>query len=262
MHIHYKTLGVAVTATADEIKQAYRRLASQYHPDHNGDAEKFKQIQAAYDVLGDAEKRKIYDQAGKIKLGVHGFGYTEMADVLKNFSDGQRDRKNKDIKTHISISLEELLSPLNKLISIKTSSGERQTVTVELPLGTNNGSIIKYSGLGDDFYTNLLRGDLYVHVQIDPHLIFEVNGVNLITSVDINAIHAILGTKQVIKTLDNREFELTIPPGTQGDTKFKIANQGLFQKDKITRGHLYVVAKIKIPTNLTPSQLETLKTLL
>ena len=252
---------MAITATADEIKQAYRRLASQYHPDHNGDAEKFKQIQAAYEVLGDAEKRKLYDQAGKIKLGINGFGYSE-ADVLKNFSDGQRDRKNKDIKTHIAISLEELLDHQNKIISVKTSSGDRQTVTVELPLGTSNGSIIKYTGLGDNFFTNLPRGDLYVHVQIDPHPIFDVDGSNLITSVDINAIHAILGTKHVIKTLDNKEYELTIPAGTQGDTKFKIANQGLYQKDKITRGHLYIVAKIKIPTNLTPSQLETLKTLL
>ena len=260
MQSHYQTLGVSESATADEIKSAYRRLASQHHPDRGGNGERFKEIQVAYDVIGNSARRVSYDQLNRAQAGIKGFGYSEMADVL-NRQFGQRERKNKDIRTQISISLEDLLSHQNKLISIKTSNGERQTVTVEIPVGTNSGSVIKYSGLGDNFFTTLPRGDLYVHIQLDPHPSFTVDGFNLFTQVDIDAIGAILGTKQIIKTLDNKEYELTIPPGTQGDTKFKIANHGLYQKDKITRGHLYIVAKIKIPTNLTPAQLETLKTL-
>ena len=263
MQSHYTTLGVGLQATQDEIKQAYRKLAGQYHPDRGGDVEKFKNIQVAYDVLGDVKRRAEYDSraTSRAQFNTDGLDASAMEDMLSKFNFGSLRRKNKDIQTRVAVQLENLLDNQNILVSIKTTNGDRQTVTVEIPRGTNEGSVIKYPNLGDNFFATLPRGDLYVHLQLDPHPIFQVDGANLITQVDIDAIGAIIGTTVLVKTLDNKEYELTIPPGTQGDTKFKIANQGLYQKDKITRGHLYIVAKIKIPTNLTPSQIETLKNL-
>ena len=255
MPTHYQTLRVSDSATAAEIKQAYRKQASQYHPDRGGDIEKFKAIQTAYDVIGNQAQRERYDQTLALQNAAG-----DAFDWTRQFRSSSA-AKNKDIRTQIFVSLEELLTHQNKIISIKTSSGQRQTVTVEIPLGTNGGSTIKYAGLGDNFFANLPRGDLYVHIQLDPHPIFDVKDFNLFTSVDIDAIDAILGTKRTIKTLDYKEYELTIPPGTQGDTKFKIANQGLYTKDAQIRGNLYVAVRIKIPTNLTPYQTETLTNL-
>ena len=275
MENHYSTLGVAETATADEIKQTYRKLASKNHPDKGGDTEKFKTIQTAYDVLGDASKRAEYDDMRKNPhRGGFRFNTSDMdnggfppgmEDILRGFGFGfgqgrqQQPRRNKDMQIRVVLDLVDTLQKQNRIVTFQTTNGENQTVTVDIPKGVHSGSTIKYAALGDNFFATLPRGDLYVQVAVNAHELFQVHGHDLVAPIDIDAIDAILGTKQVFKVLDGTEFELTIPPGIQGGTKFKIGNQGLFYPQQEHRGSLYLIAQIKVPTTLTEAQLEIIK---
>jgi curved DNA-binding protein len=275
MDNHYSTLGVADSATEDEIKKAYRKLASQHHPDKGGDTEKFKTIQTAYDTIGNANKRAEYDDMRKNPGRHGGFRFSTsdmdsggfppgMEDILRGFGFGggfrqAQQRRNKDVQIRLSIDLVDTLQKQTRIVKFNTTNGEEQTVTVDIPKGVHSGSTVKYSGLGDNFFATLPRGDLYVHLTVNPHPLFQIFGHDLLAPIDIDAIDAILGTKQVFKVLDGTEFELTIPPGIQGGTKFKIGNQGLYYQQQEHRGHLYLVATIKVPTTLSEAQLEIIK---
>jgi DnaJ-class molecular chaperone len=274
MDTHYSTLGVAENATEDEIKKAYRKLASANHPDKGGDTEKFKTIQTAYDVIGNKEKRAEYDDMRKNPhRGGFRFNTSDMdsggmppgmEDILRGFGFGagfgrQQPRRNKDMQIRVTLDLVDTLSKQTRIVTLKTTNGETQTVNVDIPKGVRSGNTVKYTNLGDNFFATLPRGDLYVQIVVKEHEIFQVHGADLAAPIDINCIHAIIGCKQVFKALDGTEYELTIPPGVQGGTKFKIANQGLFYPQQEHRGNLYLIAQIKVPTDLTEDQLTTIK---
>ena len=277
MTTHYETLGVAETSTEDEIKKAYRKLASQHHPDKGGDTEKFKAIQTAYDIIGNKEKRERYDHerrnpgAGHFRFSTSDMDMggmpPGMEEILRGFGFGgfgraQQQRRNKDIQIRVTLDLVDTLSKQTRIVTLKTTNGETQTVNVDIPRGVRSGSTVKYANLGDNFFATLPRGDLYVQIVVNAHELFQVHGSDLIAPIDINCLHAIIGTKQVFKSLDGTEYELTIPPGIQGGTKFKIANQGLYYNQQDHRGNLYLIAQIKVPTDLTESQQDTIKQLL
>lgn len=270
MENHYTTLGVAENATPDEIKKAYRKLASSHHPDKGGDAEKFKAIQVAYDTIGDATKRAEYDHirkfGGQAHQQMHGMP-PDMADILRGFGFGDgmfrrtQPRRNKDIQVVVTLTLEETLAKTTKNLVIQTTSN-KHSVSIDIPRGVPPGGTIKYPGLGDDFIADLPRGDLYIRISISEHKQFHTDGINLWMAIDINCLSAIIGSSARITSLDGTEFELTIPPGTQHNTKFKIQNQGLYAPNQSIRGSLYVIANIVIPKNLPSSQIETIKQLI
>jgi DnaJ-class molecular chaperone len=275
---HYATLGVSESATQDEIKKAYRSLASKNHPDKGGDTAKFQEIQAAYAALETPEKRAQYDQErqnpGGFRFTVNGSDFDGfppgMEDIFSRFGFGanspfgqfrQHQKRNRDLKIELILDLADTLNPQKKTVSVQTSNGDRVAVEVDIPRGVRSGNQIKYSGLGDNMFNTIPRGDLYVHFIVDPHPKFQINGIDLVTTFDINAIDAIIGCSKEFDTLDNRTFSLTVPPGTQPGTKFKIGGQGLYALNQSVRGNLYLIANVTIPTTLTESQLEALRQL-
>lgn len=277
---HYDTLGVSESATHDEIKKAYRKLAMQHHPDKGGNTEKFQEIQTAYNIIGDEQSRAQYDaeRRGGFRFNVNGQDMhgvpPEMEEMLRNFgfSFGQgfaghgdpfaqfrQPRRNKDIQVDIVVTLVSTLESQTKTISVQNSNGERFPVDVQIPKGVRPNSTIKYPGLGDSLFETLPRGDLYVRIQVEGDPRFAINHLDLVTTVDISAIHAIIGHEVGIDGLDNKKFLITIPAGTQHGTKFRIPNQGLYAMNQTQRGSLIVIVNIVIPNNLSPSQLESLK---
>jgi DnaJ-class molecular chaperone len=280
---HYATLGVSETATQDEIKKAYRKLAMQHHPDKGGDTNKFQEIQAAYDSISDDNKRAHYDaeRRGGMRFNINGQDVNGgmpagMEDMLRNFgfAFGQgfqgpgggdpfgafrQPRRNKDLQVDVVIPLVSTLNAQTKTISIQTTNGGRSTVEVQIPRGVRPNSSIKYPGLGDNFFESLARGDLYVRIHVENNSGFHVEGLDLVKVIDINCLHAIIGHEVIVDSIDGRQFQMTIPPGTQPGTKFRIANQGLYDMNQSVRGSLIVVANLFIPTNLTAEQLESLK---
>jgi DnaJ-class molecular chaperone len=267
---YYDTLGVQVSVSADEIKKAYRKLASQHHPDRGGDTAKFQEIQAAYDVLGSAEKRQQYDlslsNAGRQQAGGFGFGFGGFQDFSDFFRQAHQQaqaqpRRNRDLRIKIIIELAETLVETEKTISVKTTQNTRDTVVVKLPAGITAGSVVKYSGLGDNFFENLPRGDLYVYIDIKQHADFQVLGADLETHVRISCFEAILGCEKIITSLENTQLCVKIPSGTQPNSVLVLKNQGLVVHGSEFRGALRVKVQVEIPRSLSDQQLEQIKQL-
>jgi curved DNA-binding protein len=274
---HYTTLGIAENASPEEIKKAYRRLASQHHPDRGGDTARFQDIQAAYDTLADADRRQRYDHErqnpGGMRFNFNGqdmTGHPDMQNIFRNFGFhfgggdpfGQfhqqpqpQPRRNRDLQIEINIPLAESLAEQTKTISVQTTNGHRETVEVRIPRGVVGRTTVKYPLLGDNFFNTLPRGDLYVHVSALPADGFQVHGLDLLTTMHVDCLTAMAGGDQEVTGLDGRVFQLSIPPCAQPGMGFRIPEQGLWQLHGLTRGNLIVKINITIPTSLTADQI-------
>lgn len=276
---HYSTLGINEDASPDDIKQAYRKLASKHHPDKGGDTAMFQKIQAAYDTIGDEGKRAQYDAE---RRGGSGFRFTVngqdfghqfggMEDIFSQFgfnpfggdpfANMRQPRRNKDLRVRIIVDLADTLEEQTKAISVKTTNNDDVNVEVKIPRGVTSGTTIKYSGLGDNLFNSLQRGDLYVQFEVRAHTNFEVHGIDLLTNMSINSIEAIVGCDKKITGLDGKEFFVSIPPGTQPDTKLRMWQQGLWAMNQSVRGNLIVNVKLVTPV-LPPNQLKMAQDLL
>jgi curved DNA-binding protein len=268
----YQTLGVSETATQDEIKQAFRKLASKHHPDKGGDTSKFQEIQQAYDILSDPEKRQQYDlelqglsrggmrfqwnsQEGSIHDLFRGFGFGED----NPFERMRQPRRNKDIRIKIDLSLEETLQSVGKTIQIQTTNGHKETLNINIPRGIEHGSTIKYTGLGDNFFETLPRGDLYIVISLLPHDRFRLVNSDLVTDLRIDAIDAMIGTQREITGIDGRTFLLTIPAGCQPGTRLRIKDQGLYSTNSLHRGNIIVEVVVEVQPIKDPAQRQILE---
>lgn len=271
---YYSILGVPRGASESDIKKAYRSLAMKHHPDRGGDQAKFQQIQEAYATLGDTGKRQQYDnpqpQGGGFQF--HFNSGDPFADIFSQFGfpggdpfaqARQQQRRNKDLRIRINLSLRETLSDQQKTISVQTSTGERQTVNVQIPKGVTTGSSIKYPGLGDNMFSTLQRGDLYVTFVVEEDPLYQVDGINLVYNLQINVLDAMIGCTADVPSIEGRVFNINIPAGTGNTTKFRIPNQGLYSLDHNgqIRGSLIVNIDIIIPQVTTPVQIDLINQL-
>jgi curved DNA-binding protein len=275
---YYEILGVGDTATADEIKRSYRKLASQHHPDKGGDKARFQEIQQAYDTLSDNGKRQQYDMQrngmgapGGMQFQWHSsdMNHPDISEIFRSFGFGgdpfghvrQQQRRNKDLRIEIPLPLVSTLEEQTKTISVQTTNGHRETVEVKIPRGVTTGTQIKYTGLGDNLFNTLPRGDLYVQFTVHNVDGYVANGIDLHHKVSVNCLNAIVGCVRLIDGLDGKKFAVTIPPGTQHGSRFRIPKQGLYVLNAELRGDLYIEVELTVPQDLTTDQLETIKNL-
>ena len=123
------------------------------------------------------------------------------------------------------------------------------------------GSTVKYSGLGDNFFASLPRGDLYVKVNIEANPEFGVDNIDLHKNIDIDCVQAMVGGTVVVTGLDGKRFDINIPAGTQPGTRFRLAEQGLYAMNQNIRGNMLINVKITVPANLTPEQQQGVRNL-
>ena len=281
---HYETLGINEKTNADEIKKAYRKLASQHHPDKGGDTKKFQEIQTAYDTLSNDEKRQRYDMErqgfGGHPGGAHFTWHTtgggpDLGDIFRQFGfpgspfdhihnahRQQQPRQNKDLRIEIPIPLVSTLEEQSRTLSVKTTTGHEEIVNVKIPRGVSTGTQIKYPNLGDNLFETLPRGDLIVQFTVHNADGFFVNGIDLYTKINVNCLLAIVGGEIEINGLNGSTFVLTIPPGSQPGIKFRISRQGLYELNSDRRGDLYAEMHVIIPQNLSTEQLGTIQSLI
>ncbi len=266
MNDYYKILGVSKDASHDEIKRAYRKLAAQHHPDRGGDTKVFQEIQAAYDVLGDKEKRQQYDRPAESfnnfqQYGGMPSGFEDVINRMfggENFQEifGRRhvQEKNKTLNLKIAIKLIDVFQGKTFVISVKLPSGRDQLIDITVPPGIENGTAIRYSNIGDDSISHVPRGDIVVNIFIekDPH--FEKHGADLIKTVDVSMWDAVLGGTLIVDTVDNKQLEVKINPGLQPGQIISLNGQGLPVYNSTQRGRLLLNCNVKIPVLLSETQ--------
>lgn len=286
---YYKTLGISRNANADDIRKAYRKLAMQYHPDRNpGDKhaeERFKEVNEAYQVLSDSQKKAHYDRVGSAysnwqqrgapsegfdwsqfargapggtRVNVEGLGEDLFSDFFRSIFGGMggvgsargnpATRANPAYQQDVEISLRDAFEGATLQLQ---SDGKRKKV--KIPVGVRTGSKVRVPGAGPNGM------DLYLIVQVKEDERFERKGSNLHTTAKVSVFTAILGGEAEVETMTGK-VKLTIPPGTQPEQVFRIAGRGMPQlKNPSSKGDLLVRLKVEIPRYLSSKQMELLE---
>lgn len=275
MKNYFDILGVDRNADQDTIKKAYRRLAMQHHPDRGGSQEKFQEIQEAYDILSDPEKKAEWESGrGRSRHGQNPFSGFDFKTSNSDFDfdslfrrptnngpfGGQykKSQKNKSLRVTVDIDLASTAQTQTKYISVKHLVGNREMVAVEIPRGVKDQQQIKLSGYGDQSIKTLAPGDLYVIINITDNNGFEIDGLNLVKKVQIDCFDAMTGATIRVDGLENKQFEWNVPAGSKPGTKFRISKQGLWDLNSPIRGDLFLELIITVP-QLSNSQVQQVK---
>ena len=255
MSDHYATLGVPRTATPDEIKRAFRKLASQHHPDQGGNTQKFQEIQAAYDTLGDAGKRAEYDNPRPQFSGFPGGAQFNMNDIFgQMFGQGfgqQRRQQPQFVRMTLWIRLHDVAQGGNRPVAIGTAQGQ-QTIEVEIPLGINDGDSVQYQGLAPG------GQDLVIQYRIHPDPQWQRDGLNMICEQSVNIWDMIMGADITVRTITGSELVTVMPPRTQPRTMLRLRRQGLRDRSG-NQGDIFVRVMPEVPTNIRPELLEAIE---
>lgn len=286
---YYKILGLPKTASEDEIRKAYRKLARKYHPDvnpNNKEAEsRFKEVNEANEVLSDTEKRKKYDAYGKDWKHADAFeevkrqqgrsqrppGQQGQSDEFSgDFSDffesmfggqgGSRGRQTKfrgqDINAELHLTLHDVYKTQQQTLTINGKN-----IRLTFPAGIENGQIIKVAGHGAPGVNGGPPGDLYITFVVENKTKFKRDGADLHTTVDVDLYTALLGGDLIVDTFESK-VKLKVAPETQSGTVVKLKGKGLpVYKKENHFGDLYITYKVNLPINLSEKEKELFREL-
>lgn len=257
MKDHYSTLGVARNASQDEIKRAYRRLASQHHPDKGGDKSQFQEVQAAYDVLGNNQKRAEYDNPRPQFGNFGGFGdgvHVNINDIFGQMfggaAFGQHPRRN-HLRMSLWLRLQDVAQGGRKTIAVNTTQGS-QTVEIDIPLGLNDGDNVQYPGLAPG------GQDLVISFRIHPDSIWHRQALNLTRDHRVVVWDLIMGGDIVVQNIYGEKLTVRVPAGCQPGTQLRLREQGL-QDQKGKKGDMMVRLLAEIPANISADLVEAIQ---
>jgi curved DNA-binding protein len=272
----YKVLGVDRNTNENDLKKAYKSKAMKHHPDRGGDEAKFKELNEAYDVLKDPQKKAAYDRYGTTNANQQGgdnFHFTgDINDIFNNFFGGggpfqrastfRSNPRNVDINIEATLELEDVHNGKSLIASYRLPNGRQESVNIDIPPGVEHNNMIRFAGLGADTISNAPRGDLIVRIKILRHKTWERDGINLHSKIKVNVFDLILGTKKEIRTLSGKNFSVSIPKGTQTGTVFNITGEGLpHVHNARQRGNLYITVMSDTPRVEDAALLQKIKNL-
>ena len=283
---YYKALEIEKGASADDIKKAFRKLAVKYHPDRNPDnkgaEDKFKEINEAYAVLSDPEKKQQYDTFGS--SGFHnkysqedifrgfdfGNAYKDMGggggaeDIFSRLFGGSFSRtggrggfrsaqqNGADHEMELAISFREAAQGAEKQVAFRRN-GQREELKVKIPAGVDNGSKIRISGKGAQSDSGGSPGDLFLILHVTPDPVFIRDGGDLFVERPISFTAACLGVSLDVPTLEG-DKRIKIPAGIQPGTKIRLKGCGIKSHGSNAKGDLYVKIVVHIPETLNAQQ--------
>ncbi len=263
----YETLGVSENASADEIKKSYRKLARKYHPDINKEesaVEKFKEINAAYEVLSDPEKKAQYDQYGDQMFGGQNFhdfaqrqgGGVDLDEILRQmfggggggFSGGFGGAQggfggfgtpDLDLQARITVPFMVAINGGKHNVS-----ANGQNFDIKIPAGIKSGETMRVRGKGKQYQGHV--GDLLIQVEVAASNEYERKGDNLYKTFDVPLKEALFGGKIAIETPE-KEVSLKVPKNTKNGQKFRLKGKGVADRKTALKGDLYLVANVVLP---------------
>ena len=296
---YYKTLGVPRTASTDEIKKAFRKLARKHHPDAGGDEAKFKELNEAYEVLSDDKKRKLYDQYGtanenQIPRGWGGGqgvnvedifggmgGAGSWADILESIRRGEgafgtewdfgnfgggggrrgpRPQNGTDLNVPMDVTFDEACRGTETRVTVRIPGKDApETFTVKVPAGAVDGGRLRFRGKGGLGSDGGEAGDLLITTKIEPHPYFSRDGADVLVDVPVTVAEAALGGSVVIPAPDGTKVRVKIPAGTQSDTKLTVRGKGAPRVKGQGSGDLKIKVIVKVPEHLNEGQRRALE---
>ncbi len=289
---YYAVLGVSESASEKEIQQAYRKLARELHPDANpGDAaadERFKEVSAAYEVIGDPETRSQYDQVRQMGPGAMGgsFGaggpgsFTfdvgdmgDLSDLLGGMFGGgfgggfggrpqgqPRPRRGRDQEAQLRLSFDEAVDGVTTSVTLSGGQdGGTRSIKVRIPPGVEDGQRIRLKGKGGPGVNGGPAGDLYVVVRVSDHPIFGRDGNNLTLELPVAFHEAALGADVKVPTFRGESVKLRLPAGTQPGRTFRVKGHGIDTGSTV--GDLLVTVQVAVPSKLDTKQRAALEAL-
>lgn len=286
---YYDILGLTKTASQEELKRAYRRLARRYHPDLHPGAKKaemekkFKELNEAYEVLGDEENRKKYDQYGfrwkdaeaferaRQQAGAGGPGgewrteFTggegeDFGDLFEHlFGRGARREgpsfrgfamAGADLEATVQLSLREVFTGTSRKLAMTDSSGKPRTLEVRIPKGVQDGERVRVKGKGAPGQGGGPPGDLYLRIHLSPHPVFSPQGSDIMMTLPVWPWEAALGAEVQVPTLTG-PVRLKIPAGSQSNQRMRLRGKGLPTRSG-SHGDQFAVLQIAVPSHLSP----------
>jgi curved DNA-binding protein len=257
----YDVLGVERSASADEIRRAYRALARRYHPDVNKDhdaGERFKEVSEAYDVLSDPEKRERYDRFGGAADGGPEFGGFEagdLGDLFETFLGGAGRRsefpgRGADHEAVVELTLEEAARGGRRSVTL----GDGRSYDVAIPRGVPQDQRIRLAGEGGHGFGGGPSGDLFLRVRIKPHPRLRLDGRDLHVDLPVTPWEAALGSEVAVPTLDG-SARVRVPAGSSSGRRLRLRGQG-FPGPRGGHGDLYATVKVMVPAHLSSRERE------
>jgi curved DNA-binding protein len=276
---YYDVLGVPRGASQEDLRKAYKKLARKHHPDSNQQdpeaAKKFAEITEAWEVLGDEQKRRQYDQFGHASSGggnpfqgrnpFQGFGggagggmQFDMEDLLGGMfgggggqrRGGGRARRGDDVRAEITIPFAVAAEGGEHTLTLQNGS-QTERIAVKVPAGIDQGQTIRLAGQGNPGPAGGAAGDLLVTVSIAPHPWFRRESFNLVLDVPLTPSEAALGTRIEVPTLSEGTGVLSVPPGTSSGARLRLRGKGIRNPKTGERGDQFVVLKIVVPKELS-----------
>jgi len=290
---YYSVLGLRRDASDKEIKQAYRRLARQYHPDVNpGDAaaeQKFKAISEAYSVLSNPDSRRKYDRFGHQAFATGfdpafasggGFtgGYTGnlkdffgghasfegLGSIFDELWGGGRQRpqsapaSGQDLEHTVEVSFEEAMHGTTAQVQLLRRNAGMERLQVKIPPGVDTGSKVRVAGKGEPRRYSGPPGDLYIVIRVRPHAYFVRQENDILCEVPVTLPEALLGAKIEVPTIDGKAT-MTLPAGTQNGRRFRLRGKGAPALQGGGRGDHYVTVQVVLPEQLDARSRELLE---
>ena len=288
---YYDILGITKSATPDEIKKAYRRLARKLHPDLHTDSKKaameksFKELNEAYEVISDEEKRKKYDQYGfqwkdaeayqraQAEAGAQGSpgGWntsqtqgegTDYSEMFENFFRQQARKEGAsfrgfampgaDLEASVQLPLREFLSGTTRRLELTDATGTPHVIDIRIPKGIKEKQRLRVKGKGAPGRGGAPSGNLYLHIHALPHPVFQKQGADLVITLPLWPWEAALGTEVEVPTLTG-SVNVTIPPNSQAKQKLRLKGKGL-PAQKGTHGDQFVILEITLPPDMTEQE--------
>ena len=259
---YYQILGVDKNADAKTIKKSYKRLAMKHHPDKGGEEEKFKEIQKAYEILSDPQKKQQYDNPNPFENFQNSNPFDQgspLGDIFGDIFGQQRRQRQGNLESvgDVTITLAQAYTGTDLSISI---DGKSELITIAA--GTRQGTRIRIPEGGRQPDPRWPPGDLTIRIHIDVPSEMGVNNNDLYQHIIVNAIEAMTGVEKTINHISGKKLSVKVPPATQQGSRLRLSNQGMpYPGAPNMFGNLFIIVNINVPHIKDPKHIDLLNSI-